>query len=348
MKKRSYIIGLVIFATVFLATWLASHILPAGHTDTKPTPIYSNAMNTFEIERLTLLSKRSASNRTLSNLSPGVPPGIQFVARNDLIDNSRNAWRTPIEFYGQVLDETTNPVAGVQINFDCNDLSLNGTSFYQTTSDSNGMFAIKDINGKLLTVRVTKNGYYTYQPLVKIFFYAGENENFTPDANAPVIFWLRKKGQGEPLIHIAGIGLHSLRDYLLDIGGKPTELSLYDGKLTSADACDLRVEFKAGPPLDNLPSRITWNCQVTVPDGGLVETDDPFPFLAPSDGYKESDHWSLSETNWTDEIRKQYYLRLRGGHFGRLTIRILGTTRPFFRMESFVNPSGSRNLEPAQ
>jgi hypothetical protein len=110
----------------------------------------------------------------------------------------------------------------------------------------------------------------------------------------------------------------------------------------------LEVAFQAGPSLDGFPSRITWQCQVSVPNGGLITTDEEFPFQAPSDGYQASDTWNITVTNWTDEVDQQYYVKLANGDFGRINLRIIGNARPYFRMESFVNPTGSPNLEPAQ
>ncbi len=113
-----------------------------------------------------------------------------------------NDWKTPIEFYGKVVDQTTNPVAGAGVDFSCNDTSESGTSDYKTTSDPQGLFSIRGIAGKLLTVKVGKDGYYPSKRDNDSFYYAGQNVNFKPDENAPVVFHLRKKVSGEPLIVI--------------------------------------------------------------------------------------------------------------------------------------------------
>ena len=150
------------------------------------------------------------------------------------------------------------------------------------------------------------------------------------------------------MIHISGIGIHTMRDYLLAADGKPTEVSLRDGRLAPVGQGDLKVEFQAGPPLDQFPSRISWQCRVTFSGGGLMETSEEFPFLAPENGYQEFDQWSITSTNWTESLDKQFYVKLRDGNFGRVKLRVIGVSkRAYFRMESFLNPSGSRNLEPA-
>ncbi len=266
--------------------------------------------------------------------------------REVLMKQIENEWRTPINFYGEVIDESNNPVAGASISFGWTDLSKEGYSRASTTSDANGLFALEGKTGEHLSVWVGKDGYYSSKSNLDSFFYSGKNENFVPNPGTPIVFYLRKKEQAEPLIHIGGIGLHTMRDYLLAADGTPTDVSLFTGNLTPAGQGDLQVEFQAGPPLDNFPSRITWQCQVTVPGGALVQTSEEFPFLAPEDGYQVSDAWSVTVTNWTETVNQQYYVKLRNGNFGRVKLRVIGAPgRAYFRMESFLNPSGSRDLE---
>jgi len=81
--------------------------------------------------------------------------------RQSAIEHSYDDWKTPIEFYGMVMDDSNNAIVGGQVAFQCNDLSSSGTSFYNTQSDISGGFSIKGISGKLLDVKVNKDGYYS-------------------------------------------------------------------------------------------------------------------------------------------------------------------------------------------
>ena len=259
------------------------------------------------------------------------------------------AWQAPIEFYGRVVDENSNAVAGASIQFRWIETpSEGGERKSSMQSDATGLFSLRGKTGRSLTVWVNKEGYYASHGGQQTFLYAATDAVFRPDSQNPVLFRLRRRGPGEPLVHVGGIGLRTMRDFLLAPDGKPTEVSLRDGRSVPAGQGDLRVEFQAGAALDNFPSRITWQCRVTVPDGGLVQTDEEYPFLAPESGYSGSDEWSIGATNWTEQVQKVYYVKLHDGSFGRATVRVIGTARrAFFRMESSVNPSGSRNLEPA-
>ena len=245
------------------------------------------------------------------------------------------------------MDENSNAVVGAQVSFHWMEIPANeGSKSSNTESDSRGLFSLRGAVGPSLTVSVSKEGYYTSRSTPDGFHYSLENDTFHADPQNPVIFSLRKKGVPEPLIHIAGIGLRTMRDFLLAADGRPTEVSLRDGQLAPVGQGDLKVEFRAGEPI--APSEISWWCQVSVPGGGLMENSEEFPFLAPENGYQEFDQWSITSTNWTESLDKQYYLKLRDGNFGRVKLRVIGVPkRAYFRMESFLNPSGSRNLEPA-
>jgi hypothetical protein len=256
-------------------------------------------------------------------------------------------WQAPIEFYGKVVDENSNAVAGAKIGFHWVEIPTEeGNRTTTTESDAAGLFSLHGQRGPSLTVWFSKEGYYSSRGGQMSFNYASGPDILSPDPQNPVVFNLKKKGTPEPLVHIAGIGLRTMRDYLLAADGKPTEVSLRDGRLAPAGQRDLKVEFRAGESI--APSEISWWCRVTVPDGGLIQTSEEFPFLAPENSYQEFDQWSITSTNWTESLDKQYYVKLRDGNFGRVKLRVIGVPkRAYFRMESFLNPSGSRNLEPA-
>src|SRR5579859_6589500 len=71
--------------------------------------------------------------------------------------SATSEWRTPIAFYGKVVDEKGMAVPDVTVDFSCNDVSATGTSTYHTKSDANGQFSISHIKGKLLVVKATKD-----------------------------------------------------------------------------------------------------------------------------------------------------------------------------------------------
>ena len=203
-------------------------------------------------------------------------------------------WQAKLDFYGKVVDESNFPVAGANIEFSWNE-TPQGEDEKKTTinSDSNGLFEFHGAHGPSLDVRVTKHGYLTSQKDPWSFSYA-ISSHYSPDLMNPAVFHLRKIGNAESLVHVAGVGRHSMRDYLLDPNGKPTDVPLADGKLMPAGQGELELKFQAGAPVEGFPSRITWQCQVTIPNGGLKQITDEFPFLAPDDGYQMTDNLNIT------------------------------------------------------
>jgi Carboxypeptidase regulatory-like domain len=260
--------------------------------------------------------------------------------------NALNDWRTPIEFYGEVVDENTNPVASAKIDFSCNDLSPTGTSNYQTVSDANGFFSITGITGKLLNVNVSKEGYYTSKRDNNYYTYAGNNINFMPDSQNPVIFHLRKKMKGESLITIDYPGFAHIAQLHHD--GTPVEIDLFKGVQVPLGSGQLRMALWRDSSDKN--ARVyDWSLQLTAPNGGLVETDEEFDFEAPQAGYQPSIMIDMPATNinWKAEVRSKYYIQLANGDYGRIDFYIL-SRNGVFTVSSAINPNGSQDLEPAQ
>jgi hypothetical protein len=90
-------------------------------------------------------------------------------------------WKTPIEFYGKVVDQDGKPVGGAIADVIWTDMSAKGSSQMEVTSDADGLFSITGIRGKGMTVQVNKDGYYRQLTDTKsIFEYAskGSGINF--------------------------------------------------------------------------------------------------------------------------------------------------------------------------
>lgn len=252
-----------------------------------------------------------------------------------------NEWRTPIEFYGKVVDENTNAVAGASVHFVWTDLSADGSSEKDATSDQDGLFSLSNVSGKNLIVRVSKEGYYAYQRFGVAFNYAGENQNFIPNVANPVIFQLKKKGEAEPLIMFA-------KTFSISISGKPLELNLKTGQTVPVGQGDLMLEF-IRTPLEETTNRnfFDWSLKLTPRNGGLIASTREFDFVAPEHGYQPIDLIDMPVSlaaEWQGHLRRQYFLRFADGNYARIRFD-LRPSNGSLKIESFLNPSGSRNLE---
>ena len=240
-RKRILIVAVLLIAAVI---WLwPRHNQPAEQPVTEST--------TVETSQPALIAKSAvrrpvpaAASAPTAVPNPPARNGAAIVESriNQIqseIERGYDQWRTPIEFYGKVVDEDTNPVANASVHFVWTDLSKNGTSEKDTASDQDGVFSLSNTNGKNLIVQVSKNGYYSYQPFGAAFNYAGENQNFVPDAANPVIFRLKKKGVTEPLVHVQS-PMGGPKGFRIAKDGTADEISLTTGKAVPAGQGDLR------------------------------------------------------------------------------------------------------------
>ncbi|MDQ3566314.1 MAG: carboxypeptidase-like regulatory domain-containing protein [Pseudomonadota bacterium] len=157
-------------------------------------------------------------------------------------------WKMPISFYGVVIDESGNPVEAARVRFQWNDASPAGTAYAETASDARGRFSLGGVHGKVLQVKVTKEGYRALKHRTDFEYAAFFERNYhRPEPDNPVIFRLRKMGVPEQLI---------TRQTLY--GVKPDGTRNYINLMTGAK--------KAGdPPVGDLAVSITRATTVTQP-----------------------------------------------------------------------------------
>src|SRR5436190_1143970 len=128
--------------------------------------------------------------------------------------------------------------------------------------------------------------------------------------------------------------------------GTPVELDLLKGGQTAPGAGQLKMEFWSDKTNRN-NNVFNWKLKLSVPGGGLVETKEELPFLAPESGYQLPLVVDMPTTNknWNSDIRTKYYIHLPDGKYGRVEIDFLAFNGGI-RVHSVLNPSGSRYLEP--
>ena len=353
MNKRTRIFVVLALLLIAAAVWLWPY-----HNRPAEQPVTESA--TAETNQPAALPVKSAARRTapaVTSTPTAVPnPPAQngaAVVENRInqiqteIERGYEEWRTPIEFYGKVVDENTNLVAGASVHFVWTDLSPKGNSEKDTTSDQDGFFSLSNTNGKNLIVQVSKEGYYSYQRFGAAFNYAGENQNFIPDAANPVIFRLKKKGVAEPLVHIQS-PMGGPKGFRIAKDGTADEISLTTGKAVPPGQGDLRVQCWTDNQGKAPGEKYDWKCQISVPSGGLVQSTEDLDFQAPLTGYRTSDAIDMPaklESDWSSHVKRNYFVKLANGNYARMSFEMVAGGDHFFQLESFLNPSGSRNLE---
>jgi hypothetical protein len=241
--------------------------------------------------------------------------------------------RTPIKFYGRVVDEGGRGIPEAEVKISINDTSPGGTSIFYQKSDGQGRFVIRDVKGKHLYIETSKEGYYDGSESYRGFQYAGVGGNFSPDPNHPEIFRLHKMGERVPLVESEG-------EINISYDRVESMINLFEPRRPSRqvdETVTIRAERSASV---GSPESKGYRYIVSVPDGGLIEIVEEFSLMAPESGYQSE---AVVETKRVEE--RKFFVRFKTGNYGRISIRFIPGA-PYVRVHAYLNPDGSRNLEP--
>lgn len=262
------------------------------------------------------------------------------------------AFLTPITFYGKVVDEKGNPVAGAKTIIQPTDCMNGASKNFEKITDNNGNFSISDLHGLSVAIAVSKGGYYsTPQSRGSFGYIQSSYGTFSPhiDPNKPAIFVLQRMGQTEPLIKHEWFQAEIAKD------GTPTYLDLITGKKTQgADSMQIQIWTQdAGLP-PNGWHPYPWKAMLTISGGGvIVKIGGPYDFTAPTEGYTQDDviNMQSNDPKWRTHITKEYYFKFSNGKYARARIQYCIGRFQFVSVTSYLNPQpGHTNLEydPAQ
>lgn len=252
----------------------------------------------------------------------------------------RKAYETPMDMYGIVLDEHDHPVEGATAKFSWN--PIHGDTLTATaTTDASGHFSFTGRKGISLGVDVSKPGYYQMRnedaSRRNFDFYAPPGKvRYTSDPSHPTIFRLKKAGEGAPLVrHYVDVNLPADGSTIIDLN-------------TGQVSPNGDLEFTLKRSRGELP--FTWEAQARVMNGGFAKAEGQFLFTAPESGYQEQLTWSfpLNEQGRQPrtDFEETYYIAFGSlRKYGRIRFWVKADTRVLI-VETFVNPTGDRNLEP--
>jgi hypothetical protein len=326
--------ALVVVGLLFV-WWLVSEkpdVLP-NNTATRPVPPPQ---------------KESPTPVVVSQATPSTkpPPSASFETRQQAFIA---AFRTPISFYGKVIDQHGEPVPGAHVSLSANDKPTGQpNSEYTRIADADGRFSIEGIAGLTLAVAVSKQGYkgipQNDSRIITssgVFEYGLESIRgpHHPTPNAPSIFTLHKVGVVEPLVKLGEKNFRMARD------GTPLTIAVDEqGAHQVVLRCwNQELQRPAGQ------RQYDWKLEVSVPNGGLLARKDAFAFEAPQEGYAPSDTIEMPASlgnQWRSFAERSYFIRFGDGTFARTKLEMHPGGDHFVAWESFFNPkAGSPNLE---
>jgi hypothetical protein len=246
----------------------------------------------------------------------------------------------PQDFYGKIVDQYGQPVAGVAVTGSVElmkGLTVGKIETYKTQTDAEGLFQFTGLKGASLSASISKPGY-------EINYGVGRKGPVGQQSSPTdrIIFTMWKLRGAEPMIQ-------NEFDSRIPYDGTAAAFNLATGKKT-ADG-DLKITLSRSPlKIRRGRDKFDWAVKIEMLNGGIVEENDPYPNWAPEKGYKPFFDVNMSSNNipWSGELRQNFYFKNARKQYGRLFIDLsTDSMHPDtgITIQTLINPSGSQNLE---
>ena len=224
-----------------------------------------------------------------------------------------------LNFYGLVVDENSNVIAGANVNTIVLVMSPGQDAHSQTSSlvsGSDGRFSIEKQWGQQIMVKVSKASYLdtTWQTF-RYGNIGGVEPRYYPDQNNPAVFVLYAKANSET----NSASLFSFNKVFgLPHDGSSTRIDLTTGQIVPTGG-DLIVSINCPEPYTNL-KEFSWEISINVVGGGLIEAHPINNQIenmqdAPSDGYSEGFDlkYDANSPDYRRQLDDLYYISSRNG-----------------------------------
>lgn len=251
----------------------------------------------------------------------------------------------PLALFGMVEDQHHDAVPGMKVTLHVGYYDgfvrpdyTGATREFTLQTDNDGRFSLTGQQGKSLYITsVEKMGYLTSQAGFKEFGsrYDLPANSIWPtgemSADNPVIIPVWKR-EGSVNLKEDGKAIYTPR------GSGPMRVPI------AGTPMELEIEWNT-PGTDRAPG--LWSVKIKVIKGGLQETNDAFPFEAPTSGYQAE--WiggAINEVGATSLSKDFFIVDTNEKYFGRLH----ATIAPYFRDKShiglrwWINPNSERGL----
>jgi hypothetical protein len=351
MKKTTTIAALLILG-LLASWWLYSARQPKEELGKGPAPKPEEAQF------------NGAVLDTNAVATPPPPDSDLVRGIREYLDRRFQEENVSVKFYGKFVDQYQQPVPGVKVEvvydfYVTTDFIGNAAAkenwssgALEVVSDEHGCFTVSGFKASRIKFpTIEKEGYALPDRYVSSMVFGGRNkDDYTPDANNPVLYQLWKKGSPAPLIYV---------EQRIRLEPDTTAVSFnwltgqtWPGTNQSADAL-LHLERHYSADLPHFMHQWTLTL-IALNDSGWQETKDPHMRLLPETGFQNAlqyDSRTVLQQGWrgTGGGEIKYYLRARAGQLtaafhADLGVRNNGSAS--LRYRGYFNPTGSRNLEP--
>jgi len=269
--------------------------------------------------------------------------GLLFTGCMQMMVRSENH---SLNIYGKVVDQNGKPVVGANVEGGttlAKDFLHTSSEAHYTMTDSNGCFKFLGLHGIGIGIRPQKEGYeFSSRSTHNSQLPSEQCGDNRPDPNNPVVFTMWKLKGPEPMKYAE---FRSRIPY----DGTTAVFDLTNGKKNSNG--NMRITLLRNPlEVRRGKDHFDWTFKLEIPGGGLLPENDSYPNWAPENDYQAVFVKTVNATDspWQARFIQNFYFKDAGGNYGRLFVDVTAdsdTADTGIRLELWINPAGSRNLE---
>lgn len=265
----------------------------------------------------------------------------------------RSDYNTPIDFWGKVIDQDGNALAGAKAEIVLDEQATKKK--YVTFSDDKGLFELLGKKGARARIKVFLDGYGPTSdekigPKIsaRTIYYSMEAmpAYAPPTKENPQVFVLRKRN---PVANLA----HALKKRVsINKTGDAQKIKLK----TAGKTVEIEVHCWSASPVPFTYDRYDWRAEIQIINGKLLPYNSMNSFQAPQieaplHGYQQifqvdmpkdtKENWSRSSPNG----KKDFWIQFLDGTYAKASIRIKTGRKHEVDAEVWYNLDGTNNFE---
>lgn len=242
--------------------------------------------------------------------------------------------------FGKVVDQYGQPISDVDVSgvlIIKTDEGFNSQP-YSTKTDSDGLFEFTGLHGADFNINIKKQGYYMSERGGG--YQAPPGGKSTQGSRVLLTMW---KIRGAEQLIGSNINTKIPHD------GSPVIFDMTTGKQSPSG--NFQVTLSQYPlEVKHGWDKFNWSVKIEILNGGMLEENDAYPFWAPTNEYQSSFEFneSTNAVKWLGGVQRKFYIKTAQGQYGLMQFKVFpGRSPTGFEANFTINPSGSRNLEPA-
>ena len=258
-------------------------------------------------------------------------------------------YSTPIDFWGEVIDQNGNPLAGVKAEIVVDERA--GNKKYFSFSDKEGLFELLGKKGARARIKVFLSGYVPTSDekigsnvSARTIYYAPKTKPMPayapPTRGNPQVFVLRKKNP------IANLANSITKRVAIFKDGKSKKVTL---KTKSKDV-EMEIRCWSSCPVPFTYDKYDWSAEIRIIGGEIQPITEYEPITAPIDGYRPAFKVEMpknTDKTWkaANVRQRNFWIQFDDGTYAKARIEVKTGRKHEVDAEVWYNLDGTNNFE---